>query len=100
MRFQKYPRWVDQAALAHELAGREYQVLLECPAQNFRPALYIVADWCMFCFFNAIDNTLLAIAQMETAPHAKRVAGLTVARVRERERERERSGVGVGWGGG
>jgi hypothetical protein len=84
MRFQKYPRWVDQAALAHELAGREYQVLLECPAQNFRPALYIVADWCMFCFFNAIDNTLLAIAQMETAPHAKRVAGLTVARVRYR----------------
>ena len=48
MRFQKYPRWVDQAALAHELAGREYQVLLECPAQNFRPALYIVGDWYFF----------------------------------------------------
>jgi hypothetical protein len=48
MRFHKYPRWVDQAALAHELAGREYQVLLECPAQNFRPALYIVGDWYFF----------------------------------------------------
>ena len=47
-----------------------------------------------------MDNTLLDTAQMETAPHAKCIAGLTGARVcvcvcvcvcvRERERERER----------
>jgi len=45
VRFQKYPQWVDKTALAHELRDRDYQVLLECPAQNFRPALYLVADW-------------------------------------------------------
>ena len=47
-----------------------------------------------------MDNTLLDTAQMETAPHAKCIAGLTVARVCvcvcvcvcEREREREREG--------
>ena len=42
---ERYPRWVNRRALAHELTGRDFAVLLECPAQNFRPAFFIVADW-------------------------------------------------------